>query len=735
MRHRRGQLIVLLSIISLTTLVLALVMSPEQYLSPRETVLPATMTITPFSGPLERTGTLLTNETWAGEIHVTHQVIVPNAITLTIEPGTVVKFAHYRDYKHPSRGALVVSGGMLRAVGTPREPVWFTSDAEDPINGDWEGIVIENSREANTIRYAIVEYSFIGIRFWASSGAVSNSIIRWINAEGIYMERSNPVIENNTIYATGYNGIAMEQFNNVIIRNNKIVNNQGSSIHGEATKALIESNIIHNSRTGITFDDYSDAIVKDNLIENIRTQALHFYFRCNASVLFNIVRNSGIGISASESALVANDNDIYNNTLNVRIHLMQAVDLRDNWWGTAKETQIKAQINSDAAISVKPFLNGQSLSIKEPAFDYQDIKKTELGYIPGDPQDRYPYVYANEDETRRVVKKTCGASEGFGEYAFGWSLAWDGRYLWRSRHAGAGDLVRIDPENCRIVKDLGDLGIAQDRGIAFDGQHLWVNDFTAKRVFEIDSDSGKVISSFAIPEMGSGSSGIAWDGEYLYLVNWLNQKELYKVDRKGNLIDIMELEAEGGASITFDGQYFWASHSGKGVRKFDRQGRLVGEIYAAAFGGEAIAHDGQYLWILYRTQELWSDPKLYEIQVINDQVLLQDGNSQGSSYSSLSARIIGWETDSRLVWSREMGNATVACHPGDALVVWGSWCGAQDLNRRLASWFEFVCVGRLVQAPKFEQSRGSGFVCVGTLVRASGFEQLIPAPWLSCAGE
>jgi parallel beta-helix repeat protein len=648
--------------------------SPSTYL----TAIATQTTTMPFSGPLERTGTLSTNETWAGEIHVTDQVIVPNAITLTIEPGTVVKFSHSRDYKHPDRGALVVSGGTLRAVGTPREPVWFTSDAEDPINGDWEGIAIENSRGANTIRYAIVEYSFIGIRFWTSSGTVSNSIIRWINAEGIYMERSNPVIENNTIYATGYNGIAMEQFNNVIIRNNRIVNNQGSSIHGEATKALIESNFIHNSRTGITFDDYSDAIVQDNLIENVREEALHFYNRCNASVLSNIVRNSGLGIGTFDSALVANHNDIYNNTLNVRIHSMRTVDLRENWWGTAREMEIKAKIESDAAIVVEPFLNAQSLSIKEPVFDYQDIKKTDLGYIPGDPQDKYPYVYANEDETRRVVKKTCGASEGFGEYAFGWSLAWDGRYLWRSRHAGAGDLVAIDPENCRVVKALGDLGIAQDRGIAFDGQHLWVNDFSAKRVFEIDPDSGKVISSFAIPEMGSGSSGIAWDGEYLYLVNWLNQKELYKVDRKGNLIGVMELETEARASITFDGQYFWASPSGLGVSKFDRQGRVVGEIYAAAFGGEAIAYDGQHLWILYRTQELWSDPKLYEIQIINDQVLL---HSQGSAYSSLSDRTIGWETDSRLVWSREVGNATVACQPRDALAVWVSWCAHTPVLR------------------------------------------------------
>ena len=64
----------------------------------------------------------------------------------------------------------------------------------------------------------------------------------------------------------------------------------------------------------------------------------------------------------------------------------------------------------------EPFLNEESVNIQEPLFDYQDVKKTELGYIPGDPEDKYPYIYAGEDETRRVIKKICGEKEGFGEY-------------------------------------------------------------------------------------------------------------------------------------------------------------------------------------------------------------------------------------------------------------------------------------------------------------------------------
>ena len=635
MRNKSKSIITVLAIISLIILILGCVSPPleKEKLVPKETSSTPTLTLTPEPTSTElrpvrihnasKSGMLTRDEIWSGEIYITDHVAVPEGITLTIEPGTVVKFRHSRDYKNLGGGSLFVNGGVLKAIGTSKEQIWFTSDAEEPINGDWEGVVIENGNEESIIKYAIVEYAFIGIRFWTSSGIVANSIVRWINAEGIYMERSKTVIENNTIYGTGYNGIAMEQFNDAIIRNNKIINNQGSGIHGEATKAVIKNNIIRNSRTGITFDDFSNAVLRNNLIENIRNDGLHFYVNSTGKLSFNKIRNNGIGISSFDSRMIANNNDIYNNTKNIEISSMHEVDLRQNWWGSTNKADIKEKIHSDTDMSFEPFLNEESVNIQEPVFDYQDIKKTELGYIPGDPEDKYSYIYAGEDETRRVVKKICGEKEGFGEYGFGWSLAWDGEYLWRSQHAGAGDLVKIDPETGEIVASFENPGIAQDRGIAFDGQHLWVNDFSALKVFEIDPETGKILSSFKIPGMGSGSSGIAWDGQYLYLVNWLNLNELCKVDKKGNLIDIIKLEAEGGASITFDGQYFWTSPAGKGIRKFDKQGKLVGEIYAAAFGGEAIAHDGEYLWILHRTQELWSDRKLYKIEVINDQILLK----------------------------------------------------------------------------------------------------------------
>jgi glutamine cyclotransferase len=561
-----------------------------------------------------KSGVLTQNENWSGIIYIDGKVCVPKGITLTIEPGTIVKFKYSRDYKHPEKGGLAVNG-IIRALGTPEKPIWFTSAAEKPIHGDWGGIFIDNGE--GELDHVIIEYAYLGIVFWTSSGKVTNSIIRWITTEGIYMERSDPVLENNTIYGAGYNGIAMEQFNyNVIIRNNKIINNQGHGIHGEATNAIIEYNIIRNNKYGVTFDDYSNVLIKHNLIENNSKEGLHFYVECNATLISNVIRNNGVGISSFKSWLKIHNNDIYGNVdpkerimLNLVINDMHYVDAQQNWWGTTNSSDIKKTIRSDKEVLFEPFLIESAIDIREPVFDYKDVRKTELSYTPGDPEDEYPYIYAWEDETRRVVKRISAGM-------FGWSLCYDGSFLWKFSHAGGGDLIKINPETGEIAASFPNPGIAQDHGIAFDGKSLWINDFTTLKVFEVDPKTGKIVSSFNIPEMRGGASSITWDGQYLYLLSWLEQNKLYKIDRQGNLIDIIRLEA-AGQTITFDGEYFWIAGSGNKIFKLNKEGKLIGWIYAVAEGTWAIAHDGKYLWTLQRTCETWDDPKIYKIQILS----------------------------------------------------------------------------------------------------------------------
>src|SRR3990167_4379817 len=128
----------------------------------------------------EKCGDITKDETWQGEIHVICSVNVSEGNTLTILPGTIIKFKHDRNYKTFERAGLTVYG-TIKAVGTPEKQIWFTSDAPDPINGDWMGITIFNSNQS-VFDYVIVEFAEIAITQFDSSVSITNSIIRWINS-------------------------------------------------------------------------------------------------------------------------------------------------------------------------------------------------------------------------------------------------------------------------------------------------------------------------------------------------------------------------------------------------------------------------------------------------------------------------------------------------------------------------------------------------------------------------
>jgi len=79
-------------------------------------------------------GTLAASQSWlATSVYlISNTVVVPSGITLTINPGAVVKFV-------PGAGLTVQAGGTLNAIGTVAQPITFTSWKDDSVGGDSNG--------------------------------------------------------------------------------------------------------------------------------------------------------------------------------------------------------------------------------------------------------------------------------------------------------------------------------------------------------------------------------------------------------------------------------------------------------------------------------------------------------------------------------------------------------------------------------------------------------------------
>ncbi len=103
-------------------------------------------------------GTLTDDEVWsAANTHIIDGTLYLKGNTITIEPGTVIKFNSGAEidlgYNSDASTALI-------AEGTVDKPITFTSANASPVAGDWDGIFIyEGTAPETSFKYCIFEYA------------------------------------------------------------------------------------------------------------------------------------------------------------------------------------------------------------------------------------------------------------------------------------------------------------------------------------------------------------------------------------------------------------------------------------------------------------------------------------------------------------------------------------------------------------------------------------------------
>jgi pimeloyl-ACP methyl ester carboxylesterase len=186
-------------------------------------------------------GDITSDTTWdeAGSPYLVYGTISVNE-PLTIKPGVIVKFQYYGI---GPAGCLSVKN-ELNAVGTPENPIIFTSLRDDeaggdnneggsnPSRGDWYGINIYNSVFNSKLENVSIRYATNGFRYQDYSSSnyrgliIRNSEIKY-NEVGIYVYNTLPVIENNKIEnnKTGIYAYTSKAGRVPTIKNNSIAGN------------------------------------------------------------------------------------------------------------------------------------------------------------------------------------------------------------------------------------------------------------------------------------------------------------------------------------------------------------------------------------------------------------------------------------------------------------------------------------------------------------------------------
>ncbi len=261
---------------------------------------------------------------WEGRVHVTGDVLVKEGATLTVMPGTVVRFdtiAPKLD-KDGGRnmfstdspyfpGAEIIVKGRIYAVGTADEPITFTSADKAAKPGSWGAISLLGSR-GDIIEFCRIYYAYDGVHNHGSTAVVINNIFT-NNGAAISFQRGE------------YKHPAW-----MFIEHNTMVGN----LSGVSAR---------NSITNISFNDISDN----------KFFGIWLHEGVDARVTYNNITRNGKGIFLYQAAPTeVRFNNIYGNReydINMAENTPNEFDARENWWGTLDAAMIKSRIYDNAS--------------------------------------------------------------------------------------------------------------------------------------------------------------------------------------------------------------------------------------------------------------------------------------------------------------------------------------------------------------------------------------------------
>ncbi|GAB4239137.1 MAG: hypothetical protein OHK0028_16910 [Deltaproteobacteria bacterium] len=164
------------------------------------------------------------DETWSGEVRIRGSVVVPRGVTLTIAPGTVVRFEKIDvDADGIGDSELYVEGDLI-AEGAPGRPIVFTSAEQSPSARDWKYLFVNLSRKTVLSR-CVSEYAFSGAQIHFSRATVTRCLFRR-NVDGFRFSTAVGVFSGNRMTENVY-GVRYEERNSAaILSGNEITGNR-----------------------------------------------------------------------------------------------------------------------------------------------------------------------------------------------------------------------------------------------------------------------------------------------------------------------------------------------------------------------------------------------------------------------------------------------------------------------------------------------------------------------------
>jgi hypothetical protein len=149
--------------------------------------------------------------------------------------------------------------------------------------------------------------------------------------------------------------------------------------------------------------------------------------------------------------------------------------------------------------------------------------------------------------------------------------------------------------------------------MTWDGSSFWIADCYADEIVHL-SASGTLLGSFPAPS--TGPVGLAWDGAYLWDVDFVDD-QLHRIDpATGGVVHSVPAPDTRAKGLAWDGTHLWTN--GRDTPLTYKVSPWTGSVVtsfatppgATISNGQGAAFDGQYLWVSNTDEEM-----IYQVDV------------------------------------------------------------------------------------------------------------------------
>jgi len=180
--------------------------------------------------------TFTRDQTWSGQVLIRGKVRLANGASLTLLPGTDVRFERVdADRDGLGDAAIEIERGDLIAVGTPLAPIRLRSAETRPQPGDWLELKVDFSRRVE-LRWCEIRDSAHGLHAHFSRGVVTDSILR-DNIDGTRFGQGRYTVRRSLVLHNRGKGINFRN-SQVVLENNLLVGNHAGLFIFETDRPL-----------------------------------------------------------------------------------------------------------------------------------------------------------------------------------------------------------------------------------------------------------------------------------------------------------------------------------------------------------------------------------------------------------------------------------------------------------------------------------------------------------------